>query len=108
MTPFKYLLLFLIFSQTSLIFAVPRYNPEAARLYDAGLRALTRGEQEKAQAALEEAVVLDASLSDAYCVLGLIYNGFEQFRDAAKGSFSVPPWLMKIILRHTANSVMSC
>ena len=84
MTPFKYILALLIFLQTSFTTAAPRYNPEAARLYDVGLRALTYGEQKKAQAALEEAVALDASLADAYCVLGLIYNGFEQFHDAAE------------------------
>ena len=84
MTPFRCILLLLILLQTSLIFAASRYNPEAVRLYDVGLRALTHGEQEKAQAALEEAVALDTSLSDAYCVLGLIYNGSEQFRDAAE------------------------
>ena len=84
MIPFKCLLLLLIFFQISLIFAASRYSPEAVRLYDVGLRALTHGEQEQAQAALEEAVALDASLSDAHCVLGLIYNGFEKFHDAAE------------------------
>ena len=84
MTPFKCILMFLILLQTSLTIAMPRYNFEAARLYDAGLRALTHGDQEKAQAVLERAVALDASLADAYCVLGLIYNGAERYRDAAE------------------------
>ena len=83
MTPFKFTLALLIFLQPSLTIAAPRYNPEAARLYDVGLRALTSGEQEKAQSALEKSVALDTSLADAYCVLGLIYNGFEKFHDAA-------------------------
>ena len=84
MTPFKCILSLLILLQTSLTIAAPRYNPEAARLYDAGLRALTQGEQEKAQAVLEKAVALDASLADAYCVLGLIYNGLERYHDASE------------------------
>lgn len=84
MTPFKSILAFLILLHTPLTIAAPRYNPEAARLYDKGLRALTDGEEEKAQAALEKAVALDASLADAYCVLGLIYNGLEKYRDASE------------------------
>ena len=84
MTPFKCILALLILLQTSLTIATPRYNSESARLYDAGLRALTHGDQEKAQAVLEKAVALDASLADAYCVLGLIYNGLERHRDAAE------------------------
>lgn len=84
MTPFKPTLALLILLQTSLTIAAPRYNPEAARLYDAGLRALTYGDQEQARATLEEAVTLDASLADAHCVLGLIYSGFEKYRDAAE------------------------
>ena len=60
-----------------------RYHPEAARLYDAGLRALAHGEQEKARTALEKAVTLDASLADAHCVLGLIYKGAEETHAAA-------------------------
>lgn len=84
MTPLKPALAFLILLQTSLTIAASRYNPEAARLYDAGLRALTYGDQEKARATLEKAVTLDASLADAHCVLGLIYSGFEKYRDAAE------------------------
>ncbi len=84
MTPFKCFLAFLIISQTSFTFAAPKYNPEAVRLYDASLRALTHGEEKKAQVSLEKAVALDASLADAYCVLGLIYNGFERYNDAAE------------------------
>lgn len=81
---FKYTLTLLIFLQTLLVVAKPRYHPEAARFYDIGLRALTRGEQEKAQTALEKAVALDASLADAHCVLGLIYKGAEEIHAAAE------------------------
>ena len=80
----SYTLTLLISLHVSLAIAASRYNPEAARLYDAGLRALTFGEQEKARATLEKAVALDASLADAHCVLGLIYSGFEKYRDAAE------------------------
>ena len=81
---FKYTLTLLISLHVPFAIAASRYNPEAARLYDAGLRALTFGEQEKARATLEKAVALDASLADAHCVLGLIYSGFEKYRDAAE------------------------
>ena len=84
MASFKPVLVLFILLQTSPTIAASRYNPEAARLYDAGLRALTSGEQEKARATLEKAVTLDASLADAHCVLGLIYSGFEKYRDAAE------------------------
>ena len=78
----KCFLILLIFLQTSLAISAPRYHPEAARLYDVGLRALTHGEEEKAQTALEEAVELDASLADAHCILGLIYKGAEDIQAA--------------------------
>ena len=81
---FKYTLTSLIFFHTLLAIGAPRYHPEAARLYDIGLRALTHGDQKKAQTALEEAVSLDASLADAHCVLGLIYKGAEETRAAAE------------------------
>ena len=81
---FKYTLTFLIFLHALLTIGAPRYHPEAARLYDIGLRALTHGKQEKAQTALEEAVALDASLADAHCVLGLIYKGAEEIHAAAE------------------------
>ena len=84
MTPLKCILAFLILFQTSLTIAAPRYHPEAARLYDAGLRALAHGEQEKARTALEKAITLDASLADAHCVLGLIYKGAEETHAAAE------------------------
>ena len=84
MTPFKCILALLILLQTSLIIAAPKYNPEAARLYDFGLRALAHGDQEKAKTALEKAVTLDASLADAHCVLGLIYKGAEEIHAAAE------------------------
>ena len=84
MTPFKCILALLIFLQTSLTVAAPRYNPEAARLYDVGLpRPHVRRTGKSASAALEKAVALDTSLADAYCVLGLIYNGLEKFHKAA-------------------------
>ena len=53
-------------------------------MYDAGLRALAHGEQEKARTVLEQAVTLDASLADAHCVLGLIYKGAEETHAAAE------------------------
>ena len=81
---FKYTLALLILFQTSLAIAAPRFQPEAARLYDAGVRALTHGEQEKAKINLEKAVKLDASLADAYCVLGMIYKGTEEVHAAAE------------------------
>ena len=81
---FKFTLTFLIFLNILLAIGAPRYHPEAARLYDVGLRALTHGEQEKAQTALEKAVTLDASLADAHCVLGLIYKGAEEIHAAAE------------------------
>ena len=81
---FKYTLTLLIFLQTSLTIAAPRYHPEAARLYDAGVRALTHGEREKARSALEKAVELDGSIADAHCVLGLIYKGAEEIHAAAE------------------------
>ena len=84
MTPFKCIFALLILFQTSLTMAAPRYHPEAARLYDAGLRALAHGEQEKARTALEKAATLDASLADAHCVLGLIYKGAEETHAAAE------------------------
>ena len=73
----------LICLQTSLAIAAPRYHPEAARLYDAGVRALTHGDQEKARTNLEKAVELDASIADAHCVLGMIYKGAEEVHAAA-------------------------
>ena len=84
MIPFKHVFALLLLLPTPLAIAAPRYHPEAARLYDAGLRALAYGEQEKARTALEKAVTLDASLADAYCVLGLIYKGAEETPAAAK------------------------
>lgn len=81
---FKYSLTFLIFLHTSLVVSEPLYHPEAAQLYDAGLRALAHGEQQKARTALEKAVILDASLADAHCVLGLIYKGAEETHAAAE------------------------
>ena len=84
MTPFKCVLALLILSLTPFSIAAPRYHPEAARLYDAGLRALAHGEQEKARIALERAVTRDASLADAHCVLGLIYKGAEETHAAAE------------------------
>ena len=84
MTPFIRVFAFLLLSLTPLTIAAPRYHPEAARLYDAGLRALAHGDQEKARTALEEAVTLDASLADAHCVLGLIYKGAEETHAAAE------------------------
>ena len=80
----KCFLILFIFLETSLAISTPRYHPEAARLYDLGLRALTHGEEEKAQTALEKAVALDASLADAHYVLGLIYKGAEEFQAAAE------------------------
>ena len=79
----KCFLIFLICLQTSLAISAPRYHPEAARLYDVGLRALTHGEQEKARTALEKAVKLDAALADAHYALGLLYKGAEEFHAAA-------------------------
>ena len=84
MNLFKCFLILLIFLQTSLAISAPRYHPEAARLYDIGLRALTHGAEEKAQTALEQAVEHDASLADAHYVLGLIYKGTEEFHAAAE------------------------
>ena len=84
MTPFKCIFALLILFQTSLTIAAPRYHPEAARLYDVGLRALAHGDQEKAKIALEQAVALDVSLADAHCVLGLIYKGAEETHAAAE------------------------
>ena len=84
MKVFTYILTLLIFLHTLLAIGAPLYHPEAARLYDIGLRALTHGEQEKAKTALEKAVTLDASLADAYCVLGLIYKGAEEIHAAAE------------------------
>ena len=81
---FKYTLTLLIFLYTLPVVAKPRYHPEAARLYDLGLRSLTHGEQEKARTALEKAVTLDASLADAHCVLGLIYKDAEEIHAAAE------------------------
>ncbi len=80
---FRYTLALLILLHTSLAIAAQPFHPEAARLYDVGLRALSHGAQTKAQTALEKAVTLDAGLADAHCVLGLIYSGFEEFRAAA-------------------------
>ncbi len=74
----------LICLQTSIAIAAPRYHPEAARLYDAGVRALTHGDQEKAKTNLEKAVALDASIADAHCVLGMIYKGAEEVHAAAE------------------------
>ena len=81
---FKYTFTLLIFFYTLLAIGAPRYHPEAARLYDAGVRALTHGEAEKARTALEKAVELDGSIADAHCVLGLIYKGAEEIHAAAE------------------------
>ena len=80
----KYTFTLLIFFQTLLTIAAPRFHPEAARLYDTGVRALTHGEEEKARTALERAVELDASIADAHCVLGMIYKGAEDIHAAAE------------------------
>ena len=84
MTPFKCVFALLLLFLTPPTLAAPRYHPEAARLYDAGLRALAHGDQEKARTALEKAVTLDAALADAHCVLGLIYKGAEETPVAAE------------------------
>lgn len=84
MTLFKYTLTLLIFLHTLLAISAPRYNPEAVRLYDIGLRALTHADQEKAKNFLEKAVTLDASLADAHYVLGLIYKGAEEIHAAVE------------------------
>ena len=84
MTLFKRVFALLLLFLTPLTIAAPRYHPEAARLYDAGLRALAHGEQKRAKTALEKAVRLDASLADAHCVLGLIYKGAEETPAAAE------------------------
>jgi tetratricopeptide (TPR) repeat protein len=84
MTPFKCVFALLLLFLTPPTLAAPRYHPEAARLYDAGLRALAHGDQEKARTALEKAVTLDVSLADAHCVLGLIYKGAEETPAAAE------------------------
>ena len=81
---FKYTFMLLIFLHTLPTIAAPRYHPEAARLYDAGVRALTHGEPEKAQTALEKAVELDESIADAHCILGVIYKGAEEIHAAAE------------------------
>ena len=81
---FKSTFTLLIFLHTLLAIGAPRYHPEAARLYDAGVRALTHGEQEKARTALETAVQLDASIADAHCVLGVIYKDAEEIHAAAE------------------------
>ena len=80
----KYTFTLLISLHTLLAIAAPRFHPEAARLYDAGVRALTHGDKEKARTALEQAVALDGSIADAYCVLGLIYKGAEEIHAAAE------------------------
>ena len=69
----------LLFLYTGIAFASP-----AARWYDAGLRALSHGEQEKAKTALQKAVALNATLADAHCVLGLIHSGAAEFHAAAE------------------------
>ena len=84
MIPFKRVFALLLLFLTPPTLAAPRYHPEAARLYDAGLRALAHGDQEKARTALEKAVTLDAALADAHCVLGLIYKGAEETPAAAE------------------------
>ena len=81
---FKYTFTFLISLHALLAIGAPRYHPEAARLYDAGVRALTHGEQEKAQTALEKAIELDGSIADAHCILGVIYKGAEEIHAAAE------------------------
>ena len=79
---FKYTFILLICLHALLASGAPRYHPEAARLYDAGVRALTHGEQEKARTALEKAVDLDGSIADAHCILGVIYKGAEEIHAA--------------------------
>lgn len=79
----------LLFLYAGIAFASP-----AARWYDAGLRALSHGEQEKAKTALQKAVALNATLADALqiypacgvlaCVLGLIHSGAAEFHAAAE------------------------
>ena len=61
---FKYTLTLLIFLHTLLAIGAPRFHPEAARLYDAGVRALTHGNEKKARTNLEKAVKLDGSIAD--------------------------------------------
>ena len=81
---FTYIFTFLICFYALFVSGAPRYHPEAARLYDAGVRALTHGAHEKAQAALEKAVELDGSIADAHCILGVIYKGAEEIHAAAE------------------------
>ena len=81
---FKYTFTLLIFLHALVAIAAPRFHPEAARLYDSGVRALTHGEEEKARTALEKAVELDRSIADAHCVLGMIYKGAEEIHAAAE------------------------
>ena len=81
---FKYTFTLLIFLHTLLATGTPRFHPEAARLYDAGVRALTHGDKKKARTNLEKAVKLDGSIADAHCVLGMIYKGAEEVHAAAE------------------------
>ena len=80
----RYTFMLLIFLHIPLAMGAPRFHPEAARLYDAGVRALTHGEEEKARTHLEKAVELDGSIADAHCVLGMIYKGAEEVHAAAE------------------------
>lgn len=81
---FRYTFTLLIFLDILLAIGAPRFHPEAARLYDAGVRALTHGDEEKARTNLEKAVELDGSIADAHCVLGMIYKGAEEVHAAAE------------------------
>ena len=55
---------------------------KAARAYEAGLHALTRGENHNAFAAFQRAVELDPTLAEAHYQLGVLYGKQSQWKPA--------------------------
>ena len=55
---------------------------KAARAYEAGLQALTRGENHNAFAAFQRAIELDPTLAEAHYQLGVLYGKQSQWKPA--------------------------
>ena len=75
---------FLIFLSVACLAPAEEGNQpnKAARAYEAGLQALTRGEKQNAFAAFQRAVKLDPTLTEAHYQLGVLYGKQSQWKPA--------------------------
>ena len=87
---------FLIFLSMAFLAPAAEGNPPdgAARAYEAGLQALTRGENHDAFTAFQRAVELDPTHTEAHYQLGLLYGKQSQWKpaiDALQTAISLTP-----------------